>query len=89
MSSGRSTKETRQRAVICPRCGAELNRSERIEARAGGAGRVAVGKCIGCGREYGNHTREYYRLYADVLTRGKDDTLLRPGDEGENRRRPV
>ena len=65
MSSGRSTKETRQRAVICPRCGAGLDRSERIEARAGGAGRVAIGKCIGCGREYDSRTREYFRLYAE------------------------
>ncbi len=82
MSGGRSAKETRHSAVICPRCGAELNRSERIEARAGGAVRVAIGKCIGCGGEYDGGTKEYFRLYADILARGKDDTLLRLGMKG-------
>jgi len=70
------------KAITCPSCGGPLTQGERVEGSGDDREEIPIAKCSSCGREYDQHTREYYEVYADTFTAGRDDTIFKLGAKG-------
>ncbi|MBN1532573.1 MAG: DUF4178 domain-containing protein [Spirochaetes bacterium] len=68
----------------CGGCGADLVKSYRshYDAEEEETVTIPVAKCVSCGREYDQHTEEYYRVFADSFIQDKDNSAFKLGLKG-------
>lgn len=71
-------------ALKCGSCGGGLVKSYRVEYDSEEEENVNIplAKCSSCGKEYDQHTTEYYQLFADTLTADKDNSVFKLGAKG-------
>ncbi len=69
--------------IPCPSCGGDLGQSSRIEGSGEDAEEVPVARCLSCGKEFDQHTEEYYKVFADMFTADLGNSALKLGAKGE------
>ncbi|MFC1670660.1 DUF4178 domain-containing protein [Spirochaetota bacterium] len=73
------SKDPKLKAMKCHSCGADIVKSYRVIDEDETA---PIGKCLGCGTEYDQHSQEYYEYFADDFTRDKDSSIFELGLKG-------
>ncbi|MCU0847115.1 MAG: DUF4178 domain-containing protein [Spirochaetes bacterium] len=73
------------KAIKCPACSGDLSRSfkAQYDSEEEETVQVPVAKCLSCGKEYDQHTQEYYELFADTFTSDKDSSVFKLGLKGK------
>ncbi len=71
-------------SLKCSSCGGELVKSTRTYYDKDEEEDVTVplAKCVQCGKDFDQHTQEYYHVFADDLTYDKDSTIFKLGLKG-------
>jgi DNA-directed RNA polymerase subunit N (RpoN/RPB10) len=70
------------KAVKCGACSGDLGKATKSVGSGEDAEDVPIARCLSCGKEYDQHTDEYYTIYADKFSASKDNTLLKLGVKG-------
>jgi hypothetical protein len=72
------------KALHCAKCGGSLVKSSKTEYDDDDEENVSIpiAKCSACGREYDQKTEEYYSVFADDLSRDKDNSVFKLGVKG-------
>ncbi|HPS58057.1 MAG TPA: DUF4178 domain-containing protein [Spirochaetota bacterium] len=71
-------------SLKCSSCGGGLVKSSRTyyDKEEEEDVTVPLAKCVQCGKDYDQHTSEFYHVFADDLTYDKDSTLFKLGLKG-------
>ncbi len=67
------------KALKCKECGGDIVKSHRP---VGEDDEIPIARCISCGKEYDQHSSEYYEYFADDFTYDRDDSLFSLGAKG-------
>ena len=67
------------KALKCDSCGGDIVKSYRAVDEDE---EVPIAKCLNCGMEYDQYSREYYEHFADDFNIGKDNSILKLGLKG-------
>ena len=74
----------RTQPLKCSGCGADLVKSYRLQYDEEDEENVSVpvAKCVSCGKEFDQHSGEYYKIFADTFTFDKDQSVFKLGIKG-------
>ncbi len=72
-------------SLKCTSCGGGLVKSSRTyyDNEEEEDVTVPLAKCVQCGKDYDQHTQEYYHVFADDLTYDKDSSIFKLGLKGK------
>ena len=70
------------KAIKCTACNGDLGRSYRLEGSGEDQEEIPIAKCLSCGKEYDQHTQEYYEFYADTFITDLENTVFKLGLKG-------
>ncbi len=76
--------DRRPEPLKCAGCGADLVKSyhTRYDSEEEEEVVVPLAKCVSCGKEYDQHTGEYYKVFADGFIQDKDNSVFKLGLKG-------
>ena len=72
------TEKEDLRALKCVKCGGDISKSFRVEDED----EIPLARCVSCGTEYDQYTKEYYQYFADDFTHDRDSSVFRLGLKG-------
>ncbi|PKL35691.1 MAG: hypothetical protein CVV44_19355 [Spirochaetae bacterium HGW-Spirochaetae-1] len=75
-------EQEKLKALKCHDCGGDIVKSYRVEGDDEDEEQIPIARCLSCGREYDQHTQEYYAYFADSFITDKDKSVFKLGLKG-------
>jgi len=73
------------KALKCSACGGDIVKTHRVEGSGEDEEYIPIARCLSCGKEYDQYTREYYEYFSDIFVADMENTVFRLGLKGELR----
>ncbi|HPU88407.1 MAG TPA: DUF4178 domain-containing protein [Spirochaetota bacterium] len=70
------------KALKCSACGGDITKTHRVEGSGEDEEYIPIARCLNCGKEYDQHSQEYYEYYADMFRRDLDKSVFKLGIKG-------